>query len=104
MTSVRTLIPAALCAAALVAAVPASAEPFHGGGHPGWDHRGWDHSDHHWGFGRTLAIGGLGLAAGALVASAYHPGVAYRPPCGRTVSTHYNAQGQLVKVIQQNPC
>lgn len=104
MTSFRTLVPAALCAVALVGAtLPASAEPFHGGGfgHGGFDHRGgWDHHDNHWGVGRTLAFGGLGLAAGAAIASAaYHPAVAY-PACGQTVTSHYNSRGELVKVVR----
>lgn len=102
MTSFRTLVPAALCAVALVGAtLPASAEPFRGGGfdyrggdHRGWDHRGWGH---HYGWGPGLAIGGLGLATGAVIAgSAYHPAYA----CGETITTHRNAAGQIVKVVR----
>lgn len=107
MTSIRTLASAALCAVALVgAAVPASAEPFHGWGHPGWGHAGWGRPgwDHHWGYGRALAFGGLGLATGAVIASSYHPTVIAGPACGTTVSTHYNAAGELVKVVRQVPC
>ncbi|MGA0532096.1 hypothetical protein [Hansschlegelia sp. KR7-227] len=108
MTSFRKIVPAALCALLVAgAALPASAEPFHGGGWghggSGWDHHGWGHRG--WGAGGALAIGGLGLATGALIADAYdRPGVYVGPSCGETVRTHYDAYGRLVKVITQTPC
>ncbi|WP_040577262.1 hypothetical protein [Methylopila sp. M107] len=107
MTSFRKIVPALLCAVAVAgAALPASAEPFHGGfGHGGgWRAGGFDHH-HGWGVGRTLAVGGLGLATGALIANAYEgPAYAYGGACGQTVTTHYNAYGELVKVVRQTPC
>lgn len=121
MTSLRKITVASLTAIALAAAaVPASAEPFHG--HGGWGGgmhghgpggwgggHGWDGGHRHWGGGwgpgGYLAVGGLGLATGALIANSYGgPAYAYGPSCGETVSTHYNAYGELVKVVRQNPC
>lgn len=107
MTSFGKTISAALCTLAVAgAAAPASAEPFH----PGWGPRpawgpapGWRHDG--WGPGRVLAVGGLGLATGALLAGAYaHPVVSAPPVCGETVSTHYNSYGELVKVVTRTPC
>lgn len=121
MVSFRKIAVASLCAAALAgAAVPASAEPFHGhgggfggmhGAGPGWGggHHGWDGGHRHggggWGPGGYFALGGLGLATGALIANAYdRPAYGYGPSCGQTVTTHYDAYGRLVKVIRQDPC
>lgn len=102
MTRIKTIIPAIVCAVAVAAsAVPASAHPF--GGRGGWggrpvvvEHRGW-------GPGRALAFGGLGLAAGALIATAANAPATY-PTCGETVSTHYDAYGAPVKVVTRTPC
>ncbi|MFD1331629.1 hypothetical protein ACFQ4O_06400 [Methylopila musalis] len=123
MSSLRTTLAAAVCALGVagLAAAPASAEPFrHGPGgyaHPGWGGPHWGgprwggpgyyHGYHRGpGWGGAAALGALGLATGAVLASEARPAPVYYGYGGecRFTSWRHDAYGYPVKVITYRPC